>query len=367
MLTEIEKPTLLLDEAKARRNIQRMMEKAMAAGVQLRPHFKTHQSAEIGAWFREAGVSAITVSSLDMAAYFVAAGWGDVLVAFPLNMRQMALINQLARQTSLGLLVLDEDTAVFLNDHLQSNVNVWLEIDAGYGRSGLVWTNQETINRLARLVHSLPRLQLQGILTHAGNTYAQSSLEAVIAVHQQTVERLNVVRDGLRAVGLETAVSIGDTPGCSIATNFSGVDEIRPGNYVFYDLMQLALGSCAPEDIAIAVACPVVARYEDSQRVILYGGGVHLSKDMMVVDGQNCYGRIAFLNNTGWGEIAAGTLLTGLSQEHGIVQTTPEVFAKIAVGDVLYVLPVHSCMTVDLYGHYTTLNGQKIPKMRTNI
>ncbi len=367
MFERINKPTLLLDETKARRNISRMMEKAFAAGVKLRPHFKTHQSVEIGSWFREVGVTTITVSSLDMAAYFVQGGWADVLVAFPLNLRQMTLVNELAQKTMLGLLILDEATAVSLNDHLATNVNVWLEIDAGYGRSGVPWSNQEAINRLAKLVDSLPRLQLAGILTHAGNTYAQSSPEGIVAVHRQTINRLNVVRNGLREIGLETAVSIGDTPGCSIATDFTGVDEIRPGNYVFYDLMQVALGSCQPEDIAVGVACPVVAKYEETHRVILYGGGVHLAKDVMVVEGQSCYGRIAFFNETGWGEIVAGVVVTSLSQEHGILQTTPARFARIAVGDVLLVLPVHSCMTVDLYGHYTTLTGKKIPKMRTNI
>ena len=130
--------------------------------------------------------------------------------------------------------------------------------------------------------------------------------------------------------------------------------------------MQLALGSCQPEDIAVGVACPVVAKYEETHRIILYGGGVHLAKDVMVMGGGSCYGRIAFLNESGWGAIADGGIVTGLSQEHGILQTTPELFAKISVGDVLLVLPVHSCMTVDLYGHYTTLTGKKIPKMRTN-
>ena len=366
MMELIEKPTLLLDEAKARRNIERMMGKALSAGVNLRPHFKTHQSVGIGHWFREVGITSITVSSLDMAALFALDGWADILVAFPVNLRQIDLINVLAQQTSLGVLLLDAATAVSLNDQLGNDVTVWLEIDAGYGRSGVFWQDQKAVNKLAQLVDSLPRLRLTGVLTHAGNTYQQPSPAEIVAVHRQTIERLNVVRDGLRAIGLETAVSIGDTPGCSIAKDFSGVDEIRPGNYVFYDLMQLALGACQAEDIAVGVACPVVAKNEEKQQVVLYGGGVHLSKDVLLVDGLPCYGRIAFLNETGWGEIEDSGMIVGLSQEHGILQATPNLYAQIEVGDVLLVLPVHSCMTVDLYGHYTTLDGKRIPKMRTN-
>ena len=71
MLREISKtitrPTLLLDEVQAVKNIIYMVSKSKAHGKQFRPHFKTHQSAEIGGWFRKAGVKTITVSSVSMA------------------------------------------------------------------------------------------------------------------------------------------------------------------------------------------------------------------------------------------------------------------------------------------------------------
>lgn len=366
MFEQIEKPTLLLDEAKVRRNIQRMSDKVKQAGVQLRPHFKTHQSAEIGQWFKEAGVTAVTVSSLDMGAYFIEDGWQDVLVAFPVNLRQIGLINQMAQAADLGLLLLDEQTAVSLDNQLEYPVTVWIEIDAGYGRSGIPWQNQTEINRLAQVIVDSQNMTLCGILTHAGNSYSQPSPEAIIELHSQTVSRLHQVHNGLWKVGIDTAVSIGDTPSCSIATDFAGVDEIRPGNYVFYDLMQWEMGACQEDDIAVGVACPVVAKYAENYRVILYGGGVHLSKDMMLVDGETSYGRIAFLTNDGWGKIEPEANVVGLSQEHGIVQVSPQLFEKIEVGSLLFVLPVHSCMTVDLYRHYTTLDGKQITKMRTN-
>ena len=63
MLTEISKPTLLLDENKCRQNIERMAAKASHHGLSFRPHFKTHQSAGIGNWIRDQGVEKITVSS----------------------------------------------------------------------------------------------------------------------------------------------------------------------------------------------------------------------------------------------------------------------------------------------------------------
>jgi len=66
-------PTLLLNKEISLANIERMANKVKAAGAVFRPHFKTHQSLEVGRWFRDFGVECITVSSMKMAAYFAAA------------------------------------------------------------------------------------------------------------------------------------------------------------------------------------------------------------------------------------------------------------------------------------------------------
>ncbi|MBN1949779.1 MAG: alanine racemase, partial [Bacteroidales bacterium] len=92
----ITKPTLLLDKAKCLRNIEKMSHRARRANVGFRPHFKTHQSIEIGNWYRDFGVSRITVSSFDMAEYFARAGWQDILVAFPFNPLEINRLNELA-------------------------------------------------------------------------------------------------------------------------------------------------------------------------------------------------------------------------------------------------------------------------------
>ncbi len=362
----IEKPTLLLDKAKTIHNIERMVARAQAGGVAFRPHFKTHQSAGIGEWFRERGVSQITTSSVDMAVYFAAAGWQDILVAFPVNVRQSKAINKLAHEVTLHLVVESVATAVTLNNFLGADVHVWLKVDAGSGRTGIHWQNDELLADVAYTVADAPRLKLAGLLTHAGHTYRATSTEQIMAVYEETAVRLNQARDFLQAEGHHLLVSVGDTPACSVVENFGRVDEIRPGNFVFYDLMQQRLGACLPDDIAVGVACPIVAKHEADRRVVLYGGAVHLSRDSMVVNGETIYGRVARLSKDGWGQMLYGSKLVSLSQEHGILQTDARTFDSLDVGDVLVVLPVHSCLTVDLYGRYTTLSGETITKMRTN-
>ena len=131
MLSDITTPTALLDERVARRNIQRMADKARRSGVRFRPHFKTHQSAQIGDWFRAEGVTAITVSSVSMARYFADHGWSDITIAFPLNVREMEAVNALAGRVRLGILIESLETARILRENLRAPLHVWIEIDAG--------------------------------------------------------------------------------------------------------------------------------------------------------------------------------------------------------------------------------------------
>lgn len=76
------KPTLVIDEVKCRNNIRSMADKALANNLIFRPHFKTHQSAKVGNWFRDYGVDRITVSSVDMAGYFTEHRRHSILQSF---------------------------------------------------------------------------------------------------------------------------------------------------------------------------------------------------------------------------------------------------------------------------------------------
>ena len=77
-MIQVTEPTMVLNEEVCKSNIARMAAKAKAANVVFRPHFKTHQSREIGEWFRASGVDKITVSSLNMAMKFAEWGWNDI-------------------------------------------------------------------------------------------------------------------------------------------------------------------------------------------------------------------------------------------------------------------------------------------------
>jgi D-serine deaminase-like pyridoxal phosphate-dependent protein len=166
----------------------------------------------------------------------------------------------------------------------------------------------------------------------------------------------------LRALSQEKAIlSTGDTPSCSIVENFNGFDEVRPGNFVFYDLTQYLLGSCTFENIAVAVACPVVEKNLKRKEIIIYGGGVHLSKESIRTgEGNTIFGKTVLLEEAGWREASGHDYVRSLSQEHGIIVPSDELYKSVKVGDLVGIIPVHSCMTADLLRQYHTFDDRLI-------
>lgn len=366
MRENIVKPTLLLNKARVLQNIDTMINKAARNQARFRPHFKTHQSAEIGAWFAERGVSAITVSSVDMALYFAQHGWNDITIAFPVNIREIERINALAERINLHLLVESEESVRVLQTHLTHPVTLWIKIDTGYHRTGLRWDQDAKIATLVGTIAQEKRLTFQGMLTHSGHTYKVRSHDQVREIYADTVSKMQTARNRLQQAGFSKAeISIGDTPSCSLVEDLRSVDEIRPGNFVFYDVTQLRIGSCTEQQIAVGVACPVVAKHPERQQFIIYGGAVHLSKDTLIHSDESgaehpMYGAIALPQDSGWGPLIPNAYIAGVSQEHGIVNMPQEMFEHINVGDLLIVLPVHSCLTANLLRKYMTLEGTTI-------
>jgi D-serine deaminase-like pyridoxal phosphate-dependent protein len=361
-LAAIEKPTVILDEERAKGNLARMAGKARRLGIRFRPHFKTHQSAEMGEWFRQEGVSAITVSSVDMAQYFAAAGWQDILIAFSANLRQIRALDELAGRIHLELLVESAETADFLSEHLTHAVDAWIKVDVGNHRTGIPVEDHAQIAALAKLIHG-SKLNFRGLLTHAGQTY-HADPEAIPEIYRSSLAGLKSAQAALAQAGLgRCELSYGDTPSCRLVDDLSGLDELRPGNFIFHDLMQYWLGVCTQEEIAVAVACPVVAKHAEpgtEHRLVLYGGAVHLSKEFLPAGKGAIYGGLARLNAAGWGELLPGSVLYTLSQEHGLARVPAEVYESFQVGDLAAVVPVHSCLTVDLYDEYVSTTGKKI-------
>ncbi len=350
-------PTLLLDKEKCLRNMENMAGKASANQLSLRPHCKTHQSAEIGNWFRNFGVKAITVSSFRMARYFAEAGWKDILVAFPFFPSEMEELIGLSEKCRLSILVDSPATLPFLH-HIPHRVDFYIDIDTGYARTGVRTENPELIEQIIVKASVNPRLEFRGFYCHAGHSYKAGSRKERNQIHQKAISDLEKLK---KQFGQHAPLLLyGDTPNCSMQEDFGEIDEITPGNFVFYDLVQVALGACSMEEIAVAMECPVAGRYPAGDRIVIHGGAVHFSKESLLQDGVPVYGRLVQQREEGWSKGSRNLYLRRISQEHGVLEQCGDLVRSTNIGEKLLFLPVHSCLTANLMREYLSLDGERI-------
>jgi D-serine deaminase-like pyridoxal phosphate-dependent protein len=363
-MIEIKQPTLLIDKTICVANIKRMLAKASSQNCSFRPHFKTHQSAEIGNWFKELGIDKCTVSSMQMAQYFANAGWKDITIAFPFNILEIDVLNAIAKNTKVNICIESVEVGEFINRHVDSTIGLFIKIDAGYHRTGVDATAFNYINQIIQTFDENKKIVFQGFLQHAGHTYHVKEKSEVMKIHDATISRLKQLKKQFIGKYPHLIISTGDTPSCSICADFSGIDELRPGNLAFYDVMQANIGSCDYGDIAVAMACPVVAKHPDRNEIIIYGGAVHFSKDHIIdASGNKNFGLVC-KGLQDWSTIYEGAYIKKLSQEHGTIHADHELLEKIKIGDILYFLPIHSCLTANLMNGYLTTSGEYITMFR---
>lgn len=360
----ISKPTLVVNEERCRANIAFMAAKARRLGLVLRPHFKTHQSHTVGEWFRDEGIERITVSSVEMALYFNRHRWKDVTLAIPVNPREAALFFALNRMVNLNLVVAEVEALTPILPFLTERIpGVFIKVDTGYGRAGLKADDISAIVGAAQELAAKPELLFKGILIHDGHAYRAHTLQEIERVREESNRKLARIKSALSSAGFNPLISAGDTPTCTLSDNWQGVDEIRPGNFTFYDVQQWLGGVCTPGKIALAIYCPVISVSPAEGKALLYGGAVHISKDTAIENGRQIYGTGFEIADdyTPWPETAEDMpfRLTHLSQEHGIINGDPDAIARLKPGSLVAIFPAHSCLTVHNFSHFFTLNGDE--------
>jgi D-serine deaminase-like pyridoxal phosphate-dependent protein len=239
---------------------------------------------------------------------------------------------------------------------------VWIEVDSGEHRSGLAPDDQDLIT-LAEHLASGPGTRLTGVFTHGGHSYECHDVRAIRDVAEQ--ERAAVVHaaERLEAAGWPCpSRSVGSTPTAMHAAHLDGVTELRAGVYVFQDLFQAGVGSCAVEDLAATVLTTVIGHQRKHGRILIDAGGLALSKDRSTAalgDAGDCgYGLV--LPACGGAPIP-GLRVGGVFQEHGVVVGSEGIdFDAFPIGSRLRVLPNHACMTCAAFDRYHAIEGDQL-------
>lgn len=355
-------PGLILDVARVRRNAERMSSIARGNNVRLRPHVKTHKCIEVARIQTVGHSGAITVSTLAEARAFAKHGFTDITYAVPIERGKFAdAIEILHSGVKLNLLTNDAVTVKLLDESCgkdSAKLDVFVKIDCGTNRVGVEPHTPEAIE-IPRLISDSKNLNFAGILTHAGHSYDVKTKEEILAVAHHERDVMVELAERLRGQNIEVpTVSVGSTPTMSLIDDLTGIDEIRPGNYIFYDNFQATLGSCSFEDTALTVLAAVVHKDIARRKLVIDAGGIALSKDRGPVglDPLCGYGRVLDLEG-----IDTGMRVSGLSQEHGeIMANESPMFDKLNVGDRVRILANHSCMTAAQHTHYNVIENGKI-------
>jgi D-serine deaminase-like pyridoxal phosphate-dependent protein len=347
-------PAFLVDRSIVEQNCVRMRAKALASGVGFRPHVKTHKTIEIARMQHGGAIGPITVSTMAEAEFFADGGFGDITYAVPIAPEKLARAAALAARIERLNILIDSELALRAVEefHAASGVvfDIFLKVDCGYHRAGVDPNDPDSV-RLALAIAQSPAIHFQGLLTHAGHSYNAHDVEEIRRIGAEEIESVSRFR---ALIGIdELTRSIGSTPTAAIADSFADTDEIRPGNYVFFDAFQSTLGTCRLDDVAVSVLATVVGSYPERGQAIIDAGALALSKDTSPehLDPNFGYGLVRDLDL----RPLPARLIT-LSQEHGKLTTT----TPLPVGTRIRVVPNHSCLTAAMYDRYHVIDGDAI-------
>ena len=374
LVSDLPTPALLVDLPRLHANLDAMQARAEATGVALRPHAKTHKSPDLARLQQARGARGLTVATVDEAEAFASHGFDDLRLATPVvGPTKLERLAALADGGTRVSFTVDSVAGVRRAAEVFDGrlpIEVLIEVDTGHGRCGVDWDEPAAVLALADAVRQADGLRLVGLLSHGGHAYdgpedEDDAEDARRRVMDAERDRVLTVAERLGDAGHldpETAeLSVGSTPGVSVFTNAERggfrITEVRPGTYVFYDGMQVALGAARLQDCALVCIGTVLSkrRFDDgTERVITDAGKKILTSDRRV--GAEGFGTVLYSPRTMI--LHPHARVTALSEEHGWVDTPGG--AIWDVGDPVFVVPNHACVAVATRRQLYVVDGDEV-------
>ncbi|MDP9836517.1 D-serine deaminase-like pyridoxal phosphate-dependent protein [Neorhizobium huautlense] len=358
----LNEPRVVIDEAVLRRNIEEMT--ALVGGrAALHPHIKTHKSLEIARLQKENGAAGFTTARPYEAAMLLRDGLFPVTLAYPLLNPQIiaGLLREATSAEDIRFIADSDETVDALIAGAKEagrKATVFMKVDVGLHRCG-VDPSTDTALKIAAAITGNPDLTFAGLLSHAGHAYGAGNAAAVTTIAESELAIMTAMRQKLQNAGIEVPrVSIGSTPTLVKNAGFEGVDEVRPGNYVFYDLTAVRLGLVERNNLALGVAARIIA--VNDHYAIANVGSKTLSSDLGPhgTSATKSFGEAWMIGHDTPLPVAK------LSEEHAFLEffdTRPK------VGTPLLILPNHSCPVANLSGGMLALGGEDSPAREIHV
>ncbi|XP_051879474.1 D-threo-3-hydroxyaspartate dehydratase isoform X1 [Pristis pectinata] len=350
-------PAFTVDIKKVKSNARKMSERCQTLGVQLRPHMKTHKTLECADIMTGGSRRCIAVSTLAEAHFYADNGFDDILYAYPLPVDKVGACAELAEGLEMFHVLVDNEVAVMelkkrrLRD--EKSWLVWLKLDCNNGRAG-VQPEDSMALLLAKSIADSEGMELAGVYAHCGNSYEATGVKEIQAVAQETTTATLKFVEKLEKAGVRCPrSSIGSTPSCSHpVSDMERLNELHPGNYIFYDVQQLMIGSCQMDDIAVRVLTRVIGHYPHRNQLLVDCGWTGLSLHSL--------GKLptGFALVEGHPELK----LVGMTQEHGKIESISGRldFDKFPLGSLISLIPYHACATAAMHPVYYVHSEGKI-------
>ena len=358
-ITELPTPAVLVERTRIDRNLARMQAAVSARGMQLRPHAKTHKSAEMGRRQLAAGAAGICCAKLGEAEVFAAAGFADIRLPYPLNPVNAPRVVALLDRTRLSFIVDHADVAAQWSRAMEQagrEVEVLVKVDVGFHRCGIDPAT-DAAAFVAR-VAALPGLRFRGLLSHAGHGYHAGSEEALREIARAEAEIMTRLAAQVRELGVEVAeISVGATPTARFSAEQDGITEMRPGNYIYFDRTQVGLGAATWDDCALTVLSRVVSR-PAADRVILDAGSKTLTNDLARGWSGAAPGYGVVLPSLETNEPDESLVVERLSEEHATVKAPAG--STMRPGELVRIIPNHSCVVSNLADAVWLVDGAQV-------
>ena len=341
-------PALIIDLAAFERNVARMADFARKRGLALRPHAKSHKSADIARAQIAAGAVGLCCAKLGEAEALAAEGIDGLHLTSPVvTPPAIARLAALSRRLTSLSVVADHPAAV---DALASAaqggppLTVFVDIDPGIRRTGVASANDAVT--LARLIADCPSLRYGGVQFYCGaQQHIQNFAERREAIAERT-RYLSKYLAELAAAGLPPKVVTGGGTGShAIDAELGVLTELQVGSYIFMDReyaeCDLGGGGTLPFETALMVDARVISAN---------------ATGLVTIDA----GLKAFATDAGAPVVLSGAgddaRYRFMGDEHGAVIGTdlPGLGARITLGTP------HCDPTVNLYDAYHVINGEDL-------
>ncbi len=347
---KIPTPFLLINYNELKNNIEKMAAAFQGTKINLKPHFKTHKSIEIAKIQIETGATGITCATLNEAEVLCAAGISDIFLAYPIF--DSASLNRFESLTKKIRISCAVDSLKHLEIFKSCNfeVHVRIEIDSGHHRCGVLPETSE-LDPLIEFLKENSQVKLDGVFTHAGHSYSAKNSEDLKKIALEESEAVIKAAEIVVSSGLSCdVISVGSTPTAFLASKSGKINECRPGNYVFYDSMQLSLNVCQQENCSLYVCSSIIGIYKN--RIVINAGSKSLGLDK---------GAHGLQTISGHGLIVGkeDLQISRLSEEHGIIDLKENQGHDLKIGDRIFIIPNHSCAAANYFEQYYVdhLNG----------